>query len=127
VLISNFAVTLDTVIKHYEWELDQILFSDEEQAHSDEWLAAFEETSIRATLMQIRHSLAVKKWSSIWQYIFSLLGLVIFTTLAVILCYIFFMHYYLTLRQRVTQWVLHILFESVRALMPSLAPPEANA
>jgi hypothetical protein len=86
VLISNFAVTLDTVIKHYEWELDRISFSDE-------WLAAFEETSIRATLMQIRHSLAVKKWSSIWQYIFSLLGLIIFTTVSVILGYIFFMHY----------------------------------
>jgi hypothetical protein len=127
VLISNFAVTLDTVIKHYEWELDQILFSDEEQAHSDEWLAAFEETSIRATLTQIRHSLAVEKHSSIWQYIFSLLGLVIFTTIAVILGYIFFTHYYLMIRQRVTQWVLHILPESVCALMPSLAPPEANA
>jgi hypothetical protein len=57
VLIANFAVTLDTVIKHYEWDLDRISFSDEEQAHTDEWLAAFEETSIRATLSQIRQSL----------------------------------------------------------------------
>jgi hypothetical protein len=127
VLISNFAVTLDTVIKHYEWELDQISFSDEEQAHSDEWLAVFEETSIRATLTQIRHSLAVEKRSSIWQYIFSLLGLVIFTTVSVILGYIFFTRYYLMLCQRVTQWVLHLLPESVQALMPSLTPPEANA
>ena len=127
VLISNFAVTLDTVIKHYEWELDRISFSEEEQAHSDEWLTTFEDTSIKATLTQIRHSLAAEKRSSIWQYIFSLLGLVIFTTLAVILGYIFFTRYYLTLRQRVTQWVLHILPESVRALMPSLAPPEAHA
>ncbi len=38
--ISNFAVTLDTVIKHYEWELERISFSEEEQAHTDEWLAA---------------------------------------------------------------------------------------
>jgi hypothetical protein len=126
-LFPTSAVTLDTVIKHYEWELDRISFSDEEQAHSDEWLAAFEETSIKATLTQIRHSLAVKKRSSIWQYIFSPLGLVIFTTIAVILGYIFYTRYYLTLRQRVTQWVLHILPESVHALMPSLAPPEANA
>jgi hypothetical protein len=66
---------------------------------TDEWLAAFEETSIRATLMQIRHSLAVKKRSSIWQYIFSLLGLIIFTTISVILGYIFFTRYYLTLCQ----------------------------
>jgi len=120
VLISNFAVTLDTVIKHYEWELDRISFSEEEQAYSDEWLTTFEDTSIKATLTQIQRS-------SIWQYIFSLLGLVIFTTLAVIVGYIFFTRYYLTLKHRVTQWVLHILPESVRALMPSLAPPEANA
>jgi hypothetical protein len=45
-LISNFAVQLDTIIKHYKWELGRISFSSEEQAHSDEWLAAFEETSI---------------------------------------------------------------------------------
>jgi hypothetical protein len=127
VLISNFAVQLDTIIKHYEWELGRISFSTEEQAHSDEWLAAFEETSIRATLTQICHSLAVEKRSSIWKYIFSLLGLVIFPTIAVILGYVFFTRYYLTLRQRVTQWVLHLLPESVRALMPSLALPEANA
>jgi predicted PurR-regulated permease PerM len=127
VLISNFAVQLDTIIKHYEWELDRISFSAEEQAHSDEWLAAFEETSIRATLTQIRHSLAVEKRSSIWKYIFSLLGIAIFTTVSVILGYILFTRYYFTLRQRVIDWVMHILPESVRALMPSLSPPEANA
>jgi hypothetical protein len=90
-------------------------------------VTVFEETSIRATLAQIRHSLAVEKRSSIWQYNFSLLGLVIFTTISVILGYIFFTRYYLTLHQRVTQWVLHILPKSVCALMPSLALPEANA
>jgi predicted PurR-regulated permease PerM len=127
VLISNFAVQLDTIIKHYEWELDRISFSAEEQAHSDEWLAAFEETSIRATLTQIRHSLAVEKRSSIWKYIFSLLGIAIFTTVSVILGYILFTRYYFTLRQRVIDWVMHILPESVRALMPSLSPPEAAA
>ena len=97
VLISNFAVQLDTIIKHYEWELDRISFSAEEQAHSDEWLAAFEETSIRATLTQIRHSLAVEKRSSIWKYIFSLLGIAIFTTVSIILGYILFTRFYFTL------------------------------
>jgi hypothetical protein len=127
VLISNFAVQLDTIIKHYEWELGRISFSAEEQAHSDEWLAAFEETSIRATLTQIRHSLAVEKRSSIWKYIFSLLGIAIFTTVSIILGYILFTRYYFTLRQRVIDWVMHILPESVRALILSLSPPEANA
>ena len=127
VLISNFAVTLDTVIKHYEWELERISFSEEEQAHTDEWLAAFEDTSIWATLGQIRHSLSVEKRSVIWKYIFSLLGLVIFTTLAVILGYFVLTRYYLTLCPRVTQWVLHLLPESIRAMMTSSPPPEAAA
>jgi hypothetical protein len=127
VLISNFAVTLDTVIKHYEWELDRISFSEEEQAHTDEWLTSFEDTSIRATLSQIRHSLSVEKRSVIWKYIFSLLGLLIFTTLAVILGYFVLTRYYLTLKHRVTQWVLHLLPESIRALIPSSSPPEAAA
>jgi hypothetical protein len=127
VLISNFAVTLDTVIKHYEWELERISFSEEEQAHTDEWLATFEDTSIRATLGQIRHSLSVEKRSVIWRYIFSLLGLAIFTTLSVILGYFVLTRYYLTLRHRVTQWVLQLLPESIRALLTSSPPPEAAA
>ena len=127
VLISNFAVTLDTVIKHYEWELDRISFSEEEQAHTDEWLTTFEDTSIRATLSQIRHSLSVEKRSVVWKYIFSILGLLIFTTLAVILGYFVLTRYYLTLKHRVTQWVLHLLPESIRALIPSSSPPEAAA
>jgi hypothetical protein len=127
VLISNFAVTLDTVIKHYEWELDRISFSEEEQAHTDEWLTTLEDTSIRATLSQIRHSLSVEKRSVVWKYIFSILGLLIFTTLAVILGYFVLTRYYLTLKHRVTQWVLHLLPESIRALIPSSSPPEAAA
>jgi hypothetical protein len=39
VLISNFAIQLDAVIKHYKWELEQVFFSPEEQARSEEWLA----------------------------------------------------------------------------------------
>ena len=114
-------------MKHYEWELDRISFSEEEQVHTDEWLAAFEDTSIRATLSQIRHSLSVEKRSVIWKYIFSILGLLIFTTLAVVLGYFVLTRYYLTLRHRVTQWVLHLLPESIRALMTSSPLPEAAA
>jgi len=60
-------------------------------------------------------------------YIFSLLGIAIFTTVSIILGYILFTRYYFTLRQRVIDWVMHILPESVRALILSLSPPEANA
>ncbi len=99
VLISNFAVQLDTVIKHYEWELGQISFSAEEQAHSDEWLATFEETPGRATLTNICQSLAVEKCSSIWSFIFSLLRIVIFVTVAIFIGYALFTRYYFILRQ----------------------------
>jgi hypothetical protein len=37
-LISDFAIRLDAIIKHYEWELDQAAFSSEEQSGSVEWL-----------------------------------------------------------------------------------------
>jgi len=63
----------------------------------------------------------------IWKYIFSLLGLVIFTTLSVILGYFVLTRYYLTLRHRVTQWVLSLLPESIRAMMTPPPPPEAAA
>jgi hypothetical protein len=127
VLISNFVVQLDTVIKQYEWELGRISFSAEERPHSDEWLAAFEENPGRAMLTTIRQSLAVEKRSSIWSFIFSLLGIVIIVTLAVFIGYALLTQYYLTLHQRVIQWVMHILPESVRALMPSPLPPGVNA
>jgi hypothetical protein len=42
-------------------------------------------------------------------YIFSLLGIAIFTTVSIILGYILFTRYYFTLRQRVIDWVMHIL------------------
>ncbi len=123
VLISNFAVQLDTVIKHYEWKLGQISFSVEEQAHLDEWLAAIEENTGRSTLTTIRHLQAVEKRSSIWSFIFSLLGIVIIITLSVFVGYTVLTRYYLTIRQRVIRWVMHILPESVRSLMPSPSPP----
>ena len=83
--------------------------------------------SIRATLSQIRHSLAAEKRSTIWHYIFSLLGLTVFATLAILFGYLFFSRYYFTLKQRVIDWVMHILPESVRSLMSLPPPPEAAA
>ncbi len=35
VLISNFSLRLDSVIKHYEWDLDEIAFSPEERLVSE--------------------------------------------------------------------------------------------
>ncbi len=61
VLVSNFAVQLDTVIKHYEWHLGRILFSTDEQAHSEEWLAAMEDNVGKSMLTTIHQSLAVER------------------------------------------------------------------
>ncbi len=85
VLISNFAVQLDIVIKYYERDLGQISFSVEEQAHAEEWLSAAEDNIGKSTLTTIRHSLAVEWHSTLWSFIFGLLGIVIAITLAVLL------------------------------------------
>jgi hypothetical protein len=98
VLISNFAVQLDTVIKHYEWELGQISFSAKEQAHSEEWLTAIEDNVGRSTLTTIRHSLAVEKRLSVWSFLFSLLAVIIIVALSVFLGYVILTQHFLTLR-----------------------------
>jgi hypothetical protein len=41
VLISDFSLGLDSVIKHYEWDLDEIAFSSEERAIFSHWLEIF--------------------------------------------------------------------------------------
>ncbi len=60
VLISNFAVQLDTMIKHYEWDLGRISFLAEEQAHSEEWLSTLDDNVGKSTFTSIHHSLTVK-------------------------------------------------------------------
>ncbi len=126
-LISNFAVQLDTVIKHYEWELGQISFSAEEQAHSEEWLAAIEDNVGQSTLNTIRHSLAMEKRSSVWSFLFRLLAVVIIVAISVYLGYAILTSHFLTLCQRVTHWVTLLLPESVCTLMHPPPPPEAAA
>ncbi len=37
-IISDVSLKLDNVIKHYEWELDKIAFTEEEEDRSTEWL-----------------------------------------------------------------------------------------
>jgi hypothetical protein len=99
VLISNFAVQLDMVIKHYEWDLGRISFSDNEQAHSEEWLAAMEDNVGKSTLTTIHHSLAVERRSLVWHFIFGLLSIVITISLAVLLGYAILTRHFLTLCQ----------------------------
>jgi hypothetical protein len=127
VLISNFAIQLDTIIKHYEWDLRRISFLADELAHSDNWLSTLEKNAGKATFNTIRHSLAVEPRSTIWSYIFGLLGLVIAVTLTVLLGSAFLTRHFLTLCQCVTQWVTALLPALVRALMQPPPPQEAAA
>jgi hypothetical protein len=54
VLISDFSLRLDSVIKHYEWDLDEIAFSPEERSLSSRWLEILDTKSVgRSTLNSI--------------------------------------------------------------------------
>jgi len=54
-VISDISLKLDNVIKHYEWELDKITFTDKEEACSTEWLSVLNDEKVcRTTLNAIR-------------------------------------------------------------------------
>jgi hypothetical protein len=85
VLISDFSLRLDSVIKHYEWDLDEIAFSTEERSLSARWLEILGTENVgRSTLNSIRQDIAIERRSSAWVYLFSILGILIATVLAII-------------------------------------------
>jgi hypothetical protein len=85
ILILDFTLHLDGVIKHYEWELDRLAFSLEEQARSAEWLAILDDENVgKSTLTFICQLLAVKCHSSNWWYIFSTLSILHLLSFAVL-------------------------------------------
>jgi hypothetical protein len=84
VLISDFLLRLDSVIKHYKWDLDKIAFSSEERALSSRWLEILGAKNVgRSTLNSILQDITIKKRSSAWVYLFSILGVLVATVLAV--------------------------------------------
>jgi hypothetical protein len=87
-LISDFSICLDVVIKHYQWDLEQVAFSPEEQSQSGEWLTTFENEHIgKSTLSSICQSLVTEHRSSKWIYIFTFLGLISALNLTVAIGY----------------------------------------
>jgi hypothetical protein len=61
-VISDISLKLDDVIKHYEWELDKITFTDEEEAHSTEWLTVLNDKKAGCTTLNaIRQALAAER------------------------------------------------------------------
>ena len=121
-LVSDFALRLDTTIKHYEWDLEEIAFSPEERTLSSQWLQILDTESVgRSTLNSIRQDIAMEKCSSSWVYLFSILGVLAATILAVIISYIIYVHYFITLKKRVVNIILRTLPESIVNL---IRPPQ---
>jgi len=53
-IISDLSLKLDNTIKHYEWELDKLNFTPEEEACSTAWLNVLnDENAAQTTLLAI--------------------------------------------------------------------------
>jgi hypothetical protein len=127
-IISDISLKLDNVIKHYEWELDKITFSDEEEARSTDWLTILnDEKAGRITLNAIRQALAAERWSPVWIWIFTFLGLLLLILLMVILGYFVVTCYFWTLKSRILKYLVQLLPEPVVRLLTPAAPPNIAA
>ncbi len=102
-IISDVSLQLDNVIKHYEWELDKITFTDEEEA------------------------LAAERRSPVWIWIFTFLGLLLLILLMVILGYFVVTRYFWTLKTRILQYLVQLLPEPVVRLLTPATPPIVTA
>ncbi len=114
ILISHFTLHLDGVIKHYEWELDRVAFSPDEQARSVEWLSVLDDEKVgKSTLTAIRQSLAVERHSSVWWYVISTFSILLILGLAVFIGYVVVVRHFMTLRSRVMTWICLLFPEAV--------------
>jgi hypothetical protein len=125
VLISDFSLRLDSVIKHYEWDLDEIAFSPEERLLSERWLKILGTENVgRSTLHSIRQEIAAERRSSTWVYLFSLMGTLIAIILAVTGSYVLWARYSTTLKTR----ILHILMRTLpEPVLNLIQPPQPDA
>jgi len=125
VLISDFSLRLDSVIKHYEWDLDEIAFSPEERFISERWLKILGTENVgRSTLNSIRQEIAAERRSSTWIYLFSILGILVAIILAVIGIYIIWVRYMTTLKT----CILHILLRTLpEPVLNLIQPPQPDA
>jgi len=125
VLISDFSLRLDSMIKHYEWDLDEIAFSPEERSISERWLEILGTENVgRSTLSSIHQEIAIEKRSSAWIFLFSILGVLIATILAVAGVYLIWARYLTTLKTR----ILHILMRTLpEPVLNLIQPPQPDA
>jgi hypothetical protein len=126
VLISDFSLRLDSVIKHYEWALDEIAFSSEERALSSCWLEILGTENVgRSTLNSIRQDIIIERRSSAWVYLLSILGILIMTVLAVAGVYFLWVRYLTTLNARILRVLLRTLPEPIVNMIQPRQPASA--
>ncbi len=127
-IISDISLKLDNVIKHYEWELDKITFTNEEEARSTDWLTILnDEKAGRTTLNANRQALAAERRSPVWIWIFTFLSLLLLILLMVILGYFVVTRYFWTLKTRILKYLVQLLPEPVVRLLTPVAPATATA
>jgi hypothetical protein len=102
VLISDFSLRLDSVIKHYEWDLDEIAFSSEERTVSLHWLEILGMENVgRTTLNSIRQDLEIEQRSTSWLFIFCVIGALVAAVLTIIVLYGLIAQLIITLKMRI--------------------------
>ena len=122
-VISNVSLKLHNVIKHYEWELDKITFTNEEEMRSTKWLTILnDEKAGRTTLNAIHQALAAERRSPVWIWIFTFLGLMLLLSLMVALGYFVVTRYFWTLKARILKYLVQLLPEPVVRLLTPAAP-----
>jgi hypothetical protein len=114
ILISDSSLQLDSIIKHYKWDLDEIAFSSEERALSSHWLEILGTENVGcSTLNSICQDIAIEKLSSAWVYLFFILGALVATVLAVTGAYFLWIRHIAMLKAR----ILHILLPTLPELI----------
>jgi hypothetical protein len=130
-IISDVSLKLDNIIKHYEWELDKITFTDEEEARSTEWLTILnDKKASRTTLNTIHQALAAEHQSSVWLWIFTFLGLLLLILLLVITGHLILTRHLWTLMAQIRKYLVQLLPESVVCLLtpaPAVIAAAVNA
>ncbi len=122
VLISDFSLCLDSIIKHYEWDLDKIAFSLEERTISSRWLEILSTENIGRTMLNsIRQDLAIEQRSTSRLFIFCVIGTLAAALLALIALYGFFARFLFTLKTH----ILGILLQTLpKPIVHMIQPPQ---
>jgi hypothetical protein len=126
VLISDFSLRLDSVIKHCEWDLDEIAFSPEECTISSRWLEILGTENVGCTrLNSICQDLAIEQRSMSWLLIFCVIGALAAALLAIITLYGLIACFFFTLKMPILSILLRTLPEPIVHMIQPPQPASA--